>query len=228
MIELGRGAFTTVGKDNGLSSYGYRRGKPVDGRSPEKGFNYEAVNLGVLSIEQRLADLGYDLLVDGKFGAKVKRAVKDFQRRNSLPVSGDVGYTTGPVLFKGHIESVGQSHKFAAEYVYGCMRAESGGDPGAVGYHTPGDRGLYQYNTLIHDITYQEAHDFDWSTEAVFTRYDKAWKRYAGKGPDLRLDCSIAQHNAPGWADQWYQSGEAPNDTIKKYVGKIRAFALEF
>jgi hypothetical protein len=226
--EYGRGAFTRIGKDNGLSNYGFVRGRPQDGSSPEKGFNYEAVHLGVKSIEGRLVQLGYDVIVDGKLGPKVKGAVKDFQRKNGLYVSGEVGSLTGPALFKGVITEVGQSYKFDESFIYGVMLAESGGDPGAVGYLTPGDRGLFQFNTLVHDVTYEQAHDFDWATEAMFTRFAGAWDRYQGKGPELRINCSIAQHKSPVEADQWYQTRTAPSDVIETYVGRVRAFALKY
>ena len=228
MSELGRGAFTSVGKDNGLSYYGYRKGKPADGSSPEKGFNYEAVNLGVLSIEKRLVELGYNLKVDGIFGPHVRDAVKDFQGKVEITQSGDVGYQTGPALFHGTIAGNGESFNFNPAFIWGIMKQESGGDPGAVGYYTPGDRGLYQYNTLVHDITYAQAHDHNWATEAVFSRFNNAWKKYRGKGEEMRTNCSIAQHNAPAWADEWFDTGSAPNTTILQYVGRVQSYATTF
>lgn len=229
MAEKGRGAFTSVGKDNGKSWYAFVRNEPLDGSSPEKGFNYEAVHLGVKSIEKRLNDLGLaDLVVDGTYGRKVKRGIKKFQAANGIYVSGEIGYSTGPMLWHDHIKSVGESYTYPAEYIWGTMKQESGGDPGAVGYDTPGDRGLFQFNTLVHEVTYEEAHDFEWATEAAFTRFQRAWKRYAGKGPELRLNCTILQHKSPAAADSWFNTETSPGPISENYVSKVKAFAKTF
>ena len=52
--------------------------------------------------------------------------------------------------------------------------------------------------------------------------------RYAGKGQALQDACSIAQHNAPGWADLWYITGAAPNPTIAAYVRVVQARAAAY
>jgi hypothetical protein len=229
MVDVkGRGAFTSVGKDNGKSWYAFVKGSPLDGSSPEKSFNHEAVTLGVMSIEQRLNDLGYDLVVDGTYGPKVKKAIKDFQKKNGVSVTGEIGYTTGPLLWHDHIASVGVSYKFPTELIWGIMKQESGGDPGAVGYDTPGDRGLFQFNTLVHAVTYEQAHDFEWATETMFTRFSRAWKDYAGKGEELRINCSIMQHKSPVAADYWFATGEPSGPISVDYVSKVKGFAKTF
>lgn len=225
----GRGAFRFIGKDNGENFYKFVKGLPLDGTSPEKGFNYEAVTLGVKSIEARLVELGYSLKIDGSYGPKVKAAVKDFQTKNGIPDSGEVGYTTGPALWKPVIAEAGADRPFGPEFIFGLMKQESGGDPGAVGELHPPDRGLWQFNMEADpDVTPDLAHDFRWATDAVYKRFGGAWKKYSGKGYNLRLDCSIAQHNAPGWADQWFDIGTAPNDQIQGYVSRVKAFALGY
>lgn len=228
VVPKGRGAFTSVGKDNGKSWYAFVKGSPLDGSTPEKSFNHEAVTLGVMSIEQRLNDLGYDLVVDGTYGPKVKRAIKDFQKKNGLSVTGEIGYSTGPLLWHDHIASVGASYKYPAKYIWGTMKQESAGDPGAVGYDTPGDRGLFQFNTLVHEVTYEEAHNFEWATEAAFTRFQRAWNKYQGKGPELRLNCTILQHKSPYSADVWFDTEVSPGPISSDYVSKVKAFAETF
>jgi len=231
----GRGAWTAFGKDNGSIYYEYIARQPFDGSTPEKGPNYEAVHLGVLAIQNRLVDLGYDgrlrgddFEVDGIYGRRTRRMVKFYQKDNDITVSGIVGSTTGKHMFRGSIMEWGASFKFNPAYVYGIMLQESGGDPGAVGYLTPGDRGLYQFNTLVHDISYKQAHDYTYANDAMFARFDNAWHKYRGKGDELRVNCSIAQHNAPTWANEWFMYGEPPNSTIESYVSKVKAFAETF
>lgn len=229
MAETGRGAFTPVGKENGRSFYEVVKGLPLDGSSPELSFNHKAVTLGVLSIETRLAELGYDLVVDGVYGRKVTAAVKDFQTKNGITASGSVGYMTGPVLWKPVIAKEGEGYKFDPAYIFGHMKQESGGDPGAVGYFHSPDRGLFQYNMDAHpDVSPEMAHHYQWAVPAMFKRWAGAWNKYSGKGFDIRLNCSIAQHNAPAWSDQWYDIGSPPNDQIADYVSKVKTFALGY
>ena len=235
MAETGRGAWTSIGKDNGEAYYKYTKNKPLDGSTPEKSLSHQAVHLGVKSIQNRLLDLGYDsalkhdnFVVDGVYGRKTRRMVRSFQKANGIYVGGVVGPTTGSALWKSAIGDQGQTFNFDPAYIYGIMLQESGGDPGAVGWFTPGDRGLYQYNTLVHDITYEQAHDYMWATEAVFSRFNNAWKKYRGKGSDLRVKCSIAQHNAPAWANEWFMYGEAPNEKILDYVGRVLGNAAKY
>lgn len=235
MVDTGRGAWTSIGKDNGESYYKYTKNKPLDGSTPEKSLSHQAVHLGVKAIQSRLVDLGYDdrlrnndFVVDGVYGRKTKRLVRMFQKDNGIYAGGVVGSTTGSALWRGAIADQGQTFKFDPAFIYGIMLQESGGDPGAVGWFTPGDRGLYQYNTLVHDITYEQAHDYMWATEAVFSRFNNAWRKYQGKGVDLRVHCAIAQHNAPAWADQWFETGEAPNEKIVDYVGRVLSNAAKY
>jgi hypothetical protein len=228
MAEIkGRGAFTSVGKDNGKSWYAFVKGSPLDGSTPEKSFNYQAVTLGVKSIEQRLVDLGYDLVVDGTYGPRVKRAIKDFQKKNGVSVTGEIGYTTGPLLWKDHIQSTGLAFKFPTKYIWGIMKQESGGDPGAVGYDTPGDRGLFQFNTLI-GYNLEDAHDYQKATDTMFARFASSWKEYAGKGEELRVNCSIMQHKSPVAADYWFATGQPSGPISVDYVSKVKAFSETF
>lgn len=229
MSEYGRGAFTRDGKDNGRDYYSFVRGLPLDGSTPEKSFNYEAVNLGVRSIENRLVELGYDVKVDGIYGPKVKAAVKEFQKSVGLSYDGTVGRNTGPRLFRGPIETFSRPYGYDPALIFGILKMESGGDPGAVGYFTPGDRGIFQFNTVEHkEITYEMAHDYLWATEEMCARFNRAWNRYQGKGPELRINCSIIQHKSPAAADSWFVSGIPFGPISEDYVSKVRAFALTY
>lgn len=236
MAETGRSAWTTVGKDNGEIYYKFTKNKPLDGSTPEKGDAYLCVHGGVRAIQERLLQLGYgDSLKkpfnEEKFGVynrQTKRMVLAFQK-DIFPAtyhSGLVGATTAKNLFGPYISTVNKKH---AQYIFGIGYAESGFDPGAQGYTTPGDIGLYQINTLVHtDFDINTATDYVETTDWVARRFANAWKKYAGKGEQLRINCSIAQHNAPAWAASWYSTGEPPNEKIEDYVERVRTFAATY
>jgi len=231
MAETGRGAFTALGKDNGRAYYEFVRNLPLDGSTPEKGEYYEAVHFGVKSIQQRLVDLDYDrfvrgtFVVDGVFDRRTRRMVKKYQEANGIYVSGSVGPTTAAHLFGTYVHEAAQAFKWDYSYLYGIMKQESAGDPGAQGWLTPGDRGIFQINTLVHDTTPEQAHDFVYATDWTCAFFQDAWKRYKGKGEELRVNCSIAKHNNPSAADQWFETGVAPYEGIQKYVSSVLSFA---
>jgi peptidoglycan hydrolase-like protein with peptidoglycan-binding domain len=52
----------------------------------------------VRALQQALTDAGYELEVDGDFGAETERAVRKFQRANELEVDGVVGAATWEAL----------------------------------------------------------------------------------------------------------------------------------
>ena len=50
-------------------------------------------------VQQALVDLGYDIVVDGKYGPRTIAAVKSFQKTNGLRVDGIAGDATKAILF---------------------------------------------------------------------------------------------------------------------------------
>jgi len=55
-------------------------------------------NKDVAEVQKLLSLLGYDLIIDGDFGAKTKRSVRAFQKRFNLTVDGIVGSNTYTAL----------------------------------------------------------------------------------------------------------------------------------
>lgn len=226
----GRGAWTSVGKDNGASDYIFIQGKPDDGSTPSKGLNYEAVNLGVRAIQKRLNFFSTvpALVVDGDLGYNTSKAIKFFQSQNGLIVDGDCGPNTSKALWKRLISNLEMTYGVMYHNLFGIALHESLLDAGAVGASTPGDRGLVQWNTENSGLTIQEAHDPEYSLTKAAQRIRAAQTKYFGKGMELQINCSIAQWNAPLWADQWFTNGTPPNDTISKYVADVLAAAKTF
>lgn len=223
----GRGAWTSVGKDNGSPDYVYVKGKPDDGSTPAKGLNYQAVNLGVLAIQHRLNALGYRpaLVPDGDLGPATGAAIHWFQTKSNLTADSDCGPLTSAALWRPLVAKAEAQYGVLGHHLWGVAAHESLLDPGAVGASTPADRGLVQWNTSNSGLTVEQAHDPTYAIPLAAQRIAAAQTKYANKGTTLQTDCSIAQWNSPLWADQWYASRVAPNDKIAKYVNDVLAQA---
>ena len=232
-VTQGRGAFTAVGKDNGKRYYQWVPDAPLDGASPTKNVNYQAVNLGVKAIQARINsyDLGYAplLTVNGLFDEQTAVAVRAAQRALGLGEDGIAGPLTCRALWRDLFIWFGGLHHAPASQLYGFMMLESVGDPGAVGYTTPSDRGLNQINLVAHsNITVEQAFNPNFSVDYTAKRLSDARIKYSGKSSDLKNRCAIAQHNSPLQANQLYATGEYPSEQIKKYVETVLRHALNF
>jgi hypothetical protein len=220
---VGRGAWSKIGKDNGSRWYEHIAGQPLDGSGATRDVNYQAVNLGVRAIQARINALGFasgarpPLVVDGLLGRNTKAGIEWVQQAKGLRVDGKAGPATCRALWHGLIGG-----DVPPRHLWGMMLAESVADPGAVGATTPSDRGLVQINLDAHPtITVEQAFDPTFALPYTASRLAAARLRYAAKGPELQTSCSIAQHNAPAWADAWYATGQAPNDLIASYVARV-------
>lgn len=211
-----------MGKLNGARYYEFIEGKPQDGSSPGRDANFLAVHEGVKAIQHRIAKLGFYVNPDGTFGPNTRDAVKAAQHKLNLYVDGVVGPKTAKALWHDLIAYISGAASVPANHMAAIMLVESLGDPGAVGYSTPSDHGLFQINLDAHkDITVQQAHDPEFAISYTAKRLHDARAKFLNKGATLQTACSIAQHNAPAWAQQWYDLGTPPNATIKAYVDKV-------
>jgi peptidoglycan hydrolase-like protein with peptidoglycan-binding domain len=230
-VTQGRGAWTATGKDNKSRYYEYILGKPMDGASPTRDVNYEAVNLGVKAIQARINALGYSpaLVVDGYLGKASGAGIVWVQKKLGLYADGQAGPTTCKALWRDLIIWWCGYNQVPSSHVYGFMALESTFDPGAVGFVTPSDRGLCQINLVAHPtVTVEQAFDPHYAINYTADRLEQARKKYSGKGVNLQTVCSIAQHNSPVAADAWYKTGTAPNEQIARYVELVLQKAAEF
>ncbi len=76
--------------------------------------SYGSKGSGVTELQKLLNNNGYNLSVDGDFGAKTQAAVKDYQQKNGLSVDGIVGTNTWGALTKASTASGGSSSSAAA------------------------------------------------------------------------------------------------------------------
>src|ERR1700741_1039104 len=155
MTNPGRGAWSTVGKDNLSTSYVYLSRKPLDGhREANNAFlniNYEAVNLGVLAIQRRINTLGYTptLLADGLLGPATNKGIYWVQDKLGVTVDSNVGPNTAKALWRQLIVKAETFSLLPHHILWGIVAHESLFDPGAVGAISPADRGLVQFNTAL-------------------------------------------------------------------------------
>lgn len=230
-VTSGRGAWSSVGKDNGSRYYEYIKGRALDGSSASKNVNYQAVNLGVKAIQARINSYGYSpaLIADGVFGSGTRHGVAWIQEKLGLNPDGQAGPTTLKALWKDYLIWFAGVHGVPAGHLFGFMMLESVGDPGAVGYTTPSDRGLNQINLSAHpNVTVEQAFDPLFSINYTASRLRNARDQFSGKTVELRTKCSIAQHNSPLAAKQWYSTGFPPNEKIRVYVDKVLSYAAAF
>lgn len=230
-VTTGRGAFTAIGKGNGSRYYEYIVGKPLDGGTKTVDTNFEAVNLGVKAIQTRINAYGYSPLLteDGVLGAKTKAAIVWVQRRLALTADGVAGPATCRALWRDIVTWAGAVKVVPGAHLWGIMLQESVADPGAVGFSTPSDRGLFQINLAVHvEVTPGMAHDPAYAANYTAQRLAQARAKYADKGTTLQTQCSIAQHNSPTAAASWYKTGTAPNDKIATYVERVLTRAKTF
>lgn len=196
--------------------------------------NYRAVWAGVKAIQHAINSWQPGTVIeDGTFGIATGIAVRSFQAAKALTVDGEVGPRTAWQLFRPMVVSTEARYKIPGRALAGVLALESEGfDPGSVGEVNAGDKGLAQFNTDGADSTWwntrlsrpeetltpARAFDSVWAVDQAAARMAYYRERYASKGLTLQNACSIAQHNAPGWADIWFRTGVAPNSSIAAYV----------
>lgn len=188
--------------------------------------DFRAVNWGVKAIQSRCNELvNSKLVVDGWFGTLTDSAVRYAQTKLHLAVDGAVGPATAKAFWRPLVVLSEAAHGLSGNYTGGIMFHESGYDPGAVGYTTPGDKGLDQWNSTPYD----EAFDYHWSIPQTAARFAVAWQTYASKGAKLQIACSIAQHNSPTQAASIYSGGHVvPGTPIANYISAVISAAAAF
>lgn len=243
MTVTGRGAWTRVG---GTTPY-YELIKPRIGKAAASDPSLDtdaiaerAVYYGVFAIQARLKELGYRKAApNGIYTWWTAYRVKQFQKAAGLVADGVVGSSTAKKLFGPVVARYQTVYSLPVNLLGGVTTVESLFDPGAVGYGTPGDKGLDQFNTVppnnttwwnVEPVNYNAAMAFDykWAVEEAARRMLKAKSRYSGKGEVLRNKCLALQHNSPLWADKLYNTGKYPTPEAETYVSNVFAAAKNF
>ena len=230
----GRGAWSLRGKDNGVVYYQVVPGKPLDGSTPDKGPDYQAVNLGVQAIQRRVNQITAQITpstptpgqleVDGWFGPLTAAAAGWVAERFGVDPGSSprVGSTLARRLWHDMIREPAATHRVPAAAIWGIMLHESSADPGAVGYVNPDDHGLLQINGPSHPgLTLQQMFDPAFSFGFCGNYLAGYAARFAAKGPQRQHDCMVAAWNSPAKALRWYQTGTPPDSQIYNYVTAV-------
>lgn len=233
----GRSAWTKWGHILEQPNYRYGSLTNMDGTrvdTPE----HLAVRHATFGIQRIINAFGYrhsvlgPIPVTGKFGPRTKWGVQWVQRQNGLVEDGILGRITARAMFVPTVKyfaggAIGLL--VPAVDVLGMIDLESSWDPGAVStWYKPAngpDRGLAQINAGAHSyVTDAQAFDPLFAITYAVGRLYAARQQFAGKGPELQRDCSIAQHNNPAGARAWYERGYiSAADPLYLYVERVQA-----
>jgi len=229
----GRGAWTKGGHATGKPYYVWLWYWYNDGFDPQRSYSHRAVHLGVTGIQQMLLLAGISVKVSGTYDKQTAGAVKAFQAVSGLQADGAYGVKTAQKLTHRLITFIANSHAVPPEIIWGFASLESGLDPAAVGVLNGFDSGLCQINLqpAAHgdEVTPEMAFNPFFNIDYTCRRFKRSLERYDEKGPELQLNCSIAQHNSPLAAETWYEVGSVGEDEkIAKYVALVKARAATY
>jgi len=236
-MSEGRGAWTLRGKRNYSNEYVRKAQTPVDGTYPaslgdEEQAWYDSVHSGVLTIQGLLVDKGFlpeRLMLErpGEFTFAVRHAARDFQASVNLRADGYVGMQTMKAMLSPTIRQCSHEAGVNPKWIYALARQESAFDPGAQGWTTPADYGVFQFNTSLGTVTINEAFDLDYAAPETCRRFATALEHFDGKGNITQIDCAILQHRAPTAAQTLYDTGDTDEEMVD-YIESVRDFAAEW
>jgi len=237
-MEAGRGAWLHWGhipKDaNGrtVTNYLFKSLASLDGSkmdTPE----HMAVHWAIAGTQRCINAMGYrhpvlgPIPITGLYGPRTKWGVKWFQKTQGLVDDGIFGRKTAQALFLPLTVLVAVAHRVPPAHLAGMFTLESSWDPGAVStWYWPingTDQGLGQLNERSYPkLSDEDAFNPLKAIPIAAQRLAGGRAEFDGKGPALQDVCSIAQHNNPMLARQWYEIGSMGEDTdIYKYVHRI-------
>lgn len=221
----GRGAWTKRGNLLGKSMY--VAGSAAGLASCDTQDKW-AVNRAVLAIQIMLTQAGYPVNYasnPGIFGPATDAAVRAFQSVHAAPADGIVGPTTSKALVRTFVAEQEKANGIPDRILWGQIGAESGWDFGAVGYYTPKDLGICQFNTyynqsLSPDQITNPTVVIPLSAKRIRTRYNE----YRTYTTDVRRawDAAILAHNSPARALSYAKTGVYPTTQAQEYVARVR------
>lgn len=250
-MSEGRGAWTTIGKDNGTTYYACIPGSEpaiYDGANPTTSAFHKRVTYGVAAIHRLLTLAGYpkSILALGDFteaewglsssiyGKTMAARVKRYQIEvlGLTNPAGYVGDITMKSLMRPHILSIANARGMAPRFLWGQTLKESTFDPGAQGAFDSLDSGLNQHHVDPNNpnsVTLEDAYDPMKSERLAADRWVE--RRDIALAADLARDkavnAAILQHWSPTASTDYVNSGgEWPGPDSREYVALTREAAL--
>jgi peptidoglycan hydrolase-like protein with peptidoglycan-binding domain len=187
-----------------------------------------AVNRAVLAIQIMLNRLGYSFDYSsgqGIFGPLTDKNVRAFQSVYAAPADGIVGPNTARALVRAFVSEQEKANGIPDRILWGLIGAESGWDFGAVGYYTPKDLGICQYNTyynqsLSPDQIMDPTVVIPMTAKRIRTRFNE-YSKYT-TDPQRAWDAAILAHNSPARALTYAKTGVYPTEQARTYVERVR------
>lgn len=190
-----------------------------------------AVNRAVWAAQIMLNKLGYTFEYannPGIFGPLTDKAVRDFQAVHAAPADGILGPTTTKALLRAYVAEHERLNGVPDRILWGQIGAETNWDLGAVGYTTPKDIGICQFNTYYNqslsvDQMMNPTFVIPLSAKRIRTRFNE----YRVYTTDTRRawDAAILAHNSPARALTYAKTGVYPTDQARVYVERVKAAA---
>jgi hypothetical protein len=233
----GRGCWT---RDGGTTPF-YQNGVGQQSLNDCLSFSQVAVCYGVATIKKRVnAVLGTSTLTPTNYfyGFSTASEVAKAQKILNVTADGVVGPQTARALLVPLVKTAEANHHIPDHLLCATMDLESNFDPGGQGDGTPFDLGLEQINTKVYPVPVAQAFDHEWAIADMAARMRSAFNKYVPdpskpwQTQELRYNCTVAAHYAPGWADLWWNTGTAPASgtsvSVAEYAHAVMARVPNF
>lgn len=227
--ETGRGAWTRRGFLLDRSTYKVGCSAPLDSVNSQDQW---AVSCAVEGIRKLLAYEGYKVDHVGKtgvFGPRTKAKVKEFKEAEGFKkINGIVGVGTSKALLRGLVADVEKDFEIPDRLLWGIIGAETAWDIGAVGYTTPYDVGIcqfnLQYNTEYPNETYMNP---IFAVTETGKRLKARFREYRDLGATTTVawNAAVLSHNSPVNARRYALSGQFPSEQAEGYVNAVKRAA---
>jgi peptidoglycan hydrolase-like protein with peptidoglycan-binding domain len=212
-----------------LDTRNYRRGCSWGVASSDTQDKW-AVNRGVLAIQILLGLNGFPVnysTAPGVFGPLTEASTLAFQAKHATPADGIVGPKTTRALLRGTVAQNERANGIPDRLLWGLIGAETSWDPGAVGYTTPQDIGICQFNlywnrSMSPDEAMDPRHVIPIAARRTRTRYNE-YLPLTGGNVQRAWDCAVLSHNSPVRARLYATTGVYPTAQAEDYVRKVRA-----
>jgi hypothetical protein len=188
-----------------------------------------AVNRAVLAVQNLLGYHGFPVnygTAAGVFGPLTHASTMAFQDKYVRPADGLVGPNTVRGLLRTYVADQERQNGIPNRYLWGQIGAETSWDLGCVGYYTPQDIGICQFNLYYNqnvspDQAMDPFHVIPISAKRMRTRYNE----YRTLTTDVQRawDAAILSHNSPARARTYAKTGVYPTAQAEDYVTKVKA-----